>query len=125
MLKVTTGRIIAIGVATCAITSGSIYLRVRLEENIGNQKLCQNCKEKVLQCKPATVCLGEPVEFFRPSLANTYNYISASKATIAIPVSGPKTSGELLIEASKEESEEKWTINSLKLKVPNQEIAIK
>ncbi|GBN30380.1 hypothetical protein AVEN_231395-1 [Araneus ventricosus] len=124
MLKVTTGRIIGIGVATCLITSGSMYLRVRLEEKIGSQKLCQDCKQKMVQYKPATVCLGEPIEWHRPSLANTYNYISTSKATIAIPVSGSKTSGELLIEASKEELEQKWTINSLKLKVPDQEIAV-
>ncbi|KAF8777824.1 uncharacterized protein LOC129975428 [Argiope bruennichi] len=124
MLKVTAGRIIGIGVATCVLTSGSLYLRIRLEEKIGNQKLCQDCIKKMTQYEQAAVCLGEPIEWHRPSLANTYNYISTSKATIAIPVSGSQSSGELLIEASKEESEQKWTINSLKLKVPNQEITI-
>ncbi|GIY13279.1 uncharacterized protein CEXT_298731 [Caerostris extrusa] len=124
MLKVTTNRIIGIGLATCLVASGSIYMRKKLEDKIANQKLCKDCIQKVLQNKTSIESLGEPIEWKRPNLSNAYNYISSTKATIALPVLGSKKSGELLIEASKEKTDETWTLDSLKLKIPDEEILI-
>ncbi|GFT00178.1 uncharacterized protein NPIL_392251 [Nephila pilipes] len=125
MIKVTAGRIIGIGLATCIISSSSIYLRKILEDRIKNQKITMDCYQQMLQHSPSLTCLGEPVTLNRPSLANEFNYLTSTKASIALPVSGSKKSGELLIDASRNEDDTKWTINSLKLKVPGEEISIK
>ncbi|GFQ78790.1 uncharacterized protein TNCT_539271 [Trichonephila clavata] len=124
MIQVTASRIIGVGIATCVITSASIYMRTSLEDKIKNQKLCIDCFQKMLQHSPSVACLGEPVTLQKPNLSSEFNYITKVKATIALPVSGSKKSGELLIDASRNEDDPKWTINYLKLKVKKEEILI-
>ncbi|GFY46650.1 uncharacterized protein TNIN_302561 [Trichonephila inaurata madagascariensis] len=124
MIKVTTGRLIGVGIATCIVTSASIYMRTSLADRIKNQKLCIDCYHKLLLHSPSVRFLGEPVILQKPNLSNEFNHITKVKATIALPVSGSKKSGELLIDASRNEDETKWTINYLKLKVKKEEILI-
>lgn len=69
--------------------------------------------------------LGEPLSFLRPNLRNTFNNVTNTDMSIAVRVSGSKANGNLLICASKPETESDWILKSLVLEIPKDKIVIK
>ncbi|KFM76009.1 hypothetical protein X975_14390, partial [Stegodyphus mimosarum] len=115
----------ALSVTGFSLSLASTYLRKKLEEKIGNQKLCTSAFDSLLQHKHSQEVLGSPISCRRPNLADLYNNITSTKAAIAIPVFGSKAKGNLLINANRAETDSEWTLESLKLKVRDEEIIIK
>lgn len=113
-----------LGATAVVVSSLSMYFRYRVEERIGNQVLCQKCIQELLQHKPSLQILGEPVTWRRPNLGDKYNRITVTKANIALPITGSKKKGNLLIEAFREETDPAWTLALLKLKVAEEETII-
>lgn len=116
---------VGLGATACVVSSLSMYFRYRVEERIGNQVLCKNCVQDLLQHKPSLEILGEPVTWRRPNIMDPYNHITVTKANVSLPVTGSKTKGQLLIEAIREETDPGWTLASLKLKTAEDETIIR
>lgn len=115
---------VGLGVTAVVVSSLGMYYRYRVEERIGNQILCRNCIQELLQHKKSLEILGEPVTWRRPNLGDSYNHITVTKANIALPITGSKKKGNLLIEAFREETDPAWTLALLKLKVADEETII-
>lgn len=107
------------------VASASMYMRKMVEEKIFDQDICRVCIDLLQRDQKSLDVLGPPVTFKRPTMRNTFNNFSDTKASIALQVFGTKTAGNLLIVASKQEKDTEWVLKSLILEVPGQKIAIK
>lgn len=115
------------GLAACtvAVTTASSYMRKLLEERIFEQDVCRQSIDMLQKDLKSVDVLGPPITFTRPNMRNTFNSMSNTDASIAIPVSGINTSGNLLISAAKKEDDREWMLKSLTLEVPTKKIIIK
>jgi cephalosporin hydroxylase len=72
---------------------------------------------RILKESPVAVsALGRPIRATYLDLGNRKNMVTENEACLIIPVSGSKTKGSVLVEASRNiEIGSMWVINSLKL----------
>ncbi|XP_042902979.1 uncharacterized protein [Parasteatoda tepidariorum] len=125
ILKYTHKKFAALGFTALSIAAGSMYLRKKIEDSIGNSTVCKSSIEDLLKHNPSVELLGKPVTWCNPSLLDRSNRITKDVANINVPVAGPKKAGFLVIDAFKQEADTTWTVNVLKLKLDDTEILIK
>ncbi|KAG8186815.1 hypothetical protein JTE90_020493 [Oedothorax gibbosus] len=116
---------VGLSIASGIGTVGVFYIRLRVERAIGNQALCKNSIQDLLQHKQSLAILGEPVTWYNPNLKDSYNRITETNANLAVPVKGPKNKGNLLIDAFRKDGNSDWSLTSLKLKVSEEETVIR
>lgn len=93
------------------------YFRWKIETSIKRSTYFNLATEKLLANKTATDVLGEPVLIGSLDLGDTKrNFCNGLQAQFRVPVRGPKSSGIMAFEASRNPpSQPEWRINMVEL----------
>lgn len=103
------GGVVALGSAT--------FFRWKIESGIKRSEYFRLAIEKLTENQAATAVLGKPVLIGSLDLGDTTkNFCDGLEAQFHVPVRGPKSSGIMIFEASRNPpSEPEWRLNTLEL----------
>ena len=93
------------------------FIRWKIEQGIKQSQYFQLATNRLLENESALVVLGKPVLIGSPDLGDTKrNFCDGLRAQFHVPVRGPKSSGIMVFEATRNPpNQPEWRLNVLEL----------